>query len=338
MRFSVVCSVRNEGPFLVEWVSWYRRLGFDDIVVVTNDCTDRSPQLLDALQNAGWITHLRHDPDPGQSICAQKLAAAKKLPQVNGADWLLVCDVDEFLTIHIGDGTIRDLIPRKADFLAMAINWRVFGTSGHARWEEGLTHRQFTKAATIEDESSSWIKMIHAHPRWFRALGEHGPKRLSPKRSAEWGNPKMRVVNASFDTIPDWTPDGDYLRRLPADLVRHHPAQMNHYMLRSAESFDLKRGTLSAVAGKNRYTESFFIRHNRNDVEDLSAMAHANAFDAVFAQAMALPDVARLHHLCCVDFLTRSAAKQGRAVENDPRFHQQIARAAAAHEAATPDA
>lgn len=334
MRFSVVCSVRNEGPFLVEWVSWYRRLGFDDIVVVTNDCTDRSPQLLDALHHAGWITHLRHDPDPQQSICAQKLAAAKSLPQVHDADWLLVCDVDEFLTIHQGQGTICDLIPPKADFLGMAINWRVFGTSGHSRWEEGLTHRQFTRAAALEDESSTWIKMIHAHPRWFHALGEHGPKRLSRKRAAEWGGPKMRMVNAGGQTIADWTPDGDYLRRLPADLTCHHPAQMNHYMLRSNESFALKRGTLSAVAGKNRYTGSFFSRHDRNEIEDRSAFAHADAFDAVFAAAMALPDVARLHHLCCADFLSRSAAKQGRAIETDPRFHQQIARAAAAHEAA----
>jgi hypothetical protein len=45
--------MRNEGPFIVEWVAWYRRLGFSDIVVVTNNCTDRSADLLDGPRLAG---------------------------------------------------------------------------------------------------------------------------------------------------------------------------------------------------------------------------------------------------------------------------------------------
>ena len=58
MRATVVCSMRNEGPFIVEWVAWYRMLGFTDVLIITNDCTDHSPQLLAALAAAGWVTHL----------------------------------------------------------------------------------------------------------------------------------------------------------------------------------------------------------------------------------------------------------------------------------------
>ena len=97
MRVTVVASMRNEGPFIVEWVTWYRMLGFSDVVVVTNNCTDRSPELLDALQAAGWVHHLRHDVAPGQRITHQKLAAATQHKAVRRADWALVCDVDEFL-------------------------------------------------------------------------------------------------------------------------------------------------------------------------------------------------------------------------------------------------
>ena len=53
--------MRNEGPFLVEWVCWYRMLGFTDLLIVTNDCTDHSPELLDHLAQAGWVHHLRSD-------------------------------------------------------------------------------------------------------------------------------------------------------------------------------------------------------------------------------------------------------------------------------------
>ena len=330
MRFAVVCSVRNEGPFLVEWVAWYRRLGFTDIVVVTNDCTDRSPDLLEALQAAGWLTHLRHDVPDGTNICARKLEAAKALPQVAQADWVLVCDVDEFLVIHRGAGQITDLIPAQPDFLGMAINWRVFGTSGQTIWQDGLVHRQFTKAAAATDFASTWVKTLHARPGWFRKLGEHGPKRLLPRHAARWGQKGLAWVNADGDDLPEWRPDGDYMRRMPAERVSFATAQMNHYMIRSDESFSLKRGTLSSVAGKDRYTDGYYARYNRNEVEDRSALRHADAFDTVHAQAMALPGVARLHHLCCADYVGRLAARAGRDPAADPRHAAHLVAAAAA--------
>ena len=52
MRTTVIASMRNEGAFLLEWVVWYRLIGFSDILVVTNDCTDASPALLGAVQAA----------------------------------------------------------------------------------------------------------------------------------------------------------------------------------------------------------------------------------------------------------------------------------------------
>ena len=122
----------------------------------------------------------------------RKLAAAKALVPVKRADWVLVCDVDEFLVIHRGAGRISDLIPSEADFLGMAINWRVFGTSGRVAWEDGLVHRQFLHAAKSEDASSAWVKTIHAQPKWFRRLGEHGPKRLLPRHATDWGTGRKR--------------------------------------------------------------------------------------------------------------------------------------------------
>ena len=327
MGFAVISSVRNEGPFLIEWISWYRRIGFDRIVVVTNDCTDHSPEMLDLLHQAGWITHLRHEVPDRVQICAKKLAAAKALPEVRSADWVLVCDVDEFLVIHKGDGLITDLLPQKADFLGMSFNWKVFGTSGHKTWEDGLTHRQFTRSATSDDSTSTWVKSITAHPDWFRRLGEHGPKRLLPRRAAIWGKPGMRWVNAEGASLDEWMPDGEYMRRMFAENVTHRIAQMNHYMVRSEESYGLKKGTLSSVAGKDRYTDNFFLRHNRNEEEDTTALAHAAAFDAVHAQAMALPGIARLHHLCCADYVARLAQKAGLDPADDPRHAHHLATA-----------
>lgn len=321
VRYTVICSVKDEGPFLVEWICWQRLLGFTDIVIVTNACTDRSPQLLDALAAAGWITHLAHEVPDGKGITSHKLAAAKALPQVIAADWVMVADVDEFLVIHPGAGRLPDLLATPGrPFLGMSIPWRVFGTSGRTRWEDGLTHRQCLRAGAEGARLSGWVKSIHRHPDWFARLGEHSPKRLRPRHLARWGAEGMIWVNPAGEEVTGWTPADDSLRILPEALQGWRIAQINHYMLRSTESFSLKRGTLSPVAGKDRYTDAYHDRAEQNAVEDRSALRHAAAFDALHAAAMALPDVHRLHHLCCADYVRRLAAKAGRAAEDDPRL------------------
>ena len=328
MRYTVVCSVKDEGPFLVEWVCWQRLLGFTDIIIVTNGCTDRSPQLLDALASAGWITHLVHEVPDGKSITSRKLAAAKALPQVSAADWVMVADVDEFLVIHPGAGRLPDLLAAPGrPFLGMSIPWRVFGTSRRTRWEDGLTHRQCLRAGAEGARLSGWVKSIHRHPDWFARLGEHSPKRLRPRRLARWGEDGMIWVNPAGVEVTGWTPADDSLRILPDDLQGWQVAQINHYMLRSTESFSLKRGTLSPVAGKDRYTDSYHDRAEQNAVEDRSALRHTAAFDALHAAAMALPDVRRLHHLCCADYVRRLAAKAGRTAEDDPRLAHHLGQA-----------
>jgi Glycosyl transferase family 2 len=328
MRTTVVCSIKDEGPFLVEWVTWYRMLGFSHILVVSNDCTDRSPNLLDALHAAGWITHLRHDVQGGVQITYKKLRAAKAHPVVRDADWVLVCDVDEFLTVQHAGGIAELLSVPPMPFLGMSINWRVFGTSGHAVWQDGLVHRQFTMAAPASAPQSRWMKCIAAHPAWFAALGEHGPRRLNLDLAGQpWGAPGMVWVNSAGTPVPDWTPAGDYLRMLPQPLTTHATAAINHYIIRSDESFGLKRGSAAPVSGKDRYTDDFYHRFNRNDVADTSTQPYAAQFGALHTQAMALPGVRRLHHLCCADYAARLATKAGRDVASDARYQHHMEQA-----------
>ncbi|MGL6209734.1 MAG: glycosyltransferase family 2 protein [Paracoccaceae bacterium] len=322
--------MRNEGPFIVEWVAWYKMLGFRNIVVVTNNCTDRSPDLLDALQAAGMLYHLRHDVSPGQPITLQKLAFAKVHPKVRRAEWVLVCDVDEFLVINKGKGLLEDLLPHGAPFLGMSINWKIFGTAGIQDFVDVPVHRQFFSASSRKRPTSRFVKSIHRHASWFAALGEHGPRGLNLKLARkEWGSPGMVWVNARGEPLESWTPNGPYTRSFDYSQCAHEVAQMNHYMLRSVETFSLKSGTLSPVAGSDRYSAEYFKKADRADEIDTSAMRYATLFDVCLAKVMAVPGVARLHQLCCADHLRLIAEKHGREVAEDPRWHAFLDRAAA---------
>lgn len=332
MRITVVASMRNEGPFIVEWVAWYRMLGFTDVVVVTNNCTDHSPALLDALQAAGWVHHIRHDVPPGRLITRAKLKAAKQHRAVFRAEWVMVCDVDEFLVIHRGDGRIGDLIDLSGNppYLGMSINWRVFGTSGLTTFEDAPVHRQFVYANPVGRAVSRSAKSIFRKPRLFAAMGEHGPTRFDVSAAGGDAAAGIRWVNTSGQTLPRWKPDGKFVSKLPATLTTHTVAQLNHYMLRSEETFSLKRGTASPVALSNRYQQSYFDAADKGTELDASAFRYAEAFDAMHARAMALPDVARLHALCCADHIHAICEKAGLRGKDDPRYHAYLAQARAA--------
>ena len=333
MRITVVASMRNEGPFIVEWVAWYRMLGFSDVVVVTNNSTDHSPALLDALQTAGWVHHIRHDLPPGKLITRAKLKAARGHRAVFRADWVMVCDVDEFLVIHRGAGRIGDLIDLSANpppFLGMSINWRVFGTSGLTAFEDVPVHRQFVYANAVGSALSRSAKSIFRKPRLFAAMGEHGPTGFDVTAAGGDGAAGIRWVNSSGQTLPRWKPDGKFVSKLPATVTTHAVAQLNHYMLRSEETFSLKRGTRSPVALSDRYKQSYFDAADKGTELDASAFRYAEAFDEIYARAMALPDVARLHALCCADHVRAIRETAGQRAEDDPRYHAHLAQAQAA--------
>lgn len=333
MRITVVASMRNEGPFIVEWVTWYRMLGFTDVVVVTNNCTDRSPELLDALEAAGWVHHLRCDIAPGERITHRKLEYATEHKAVRRADWVLVCDVDEFLVIHKGNRRISDLIGHDAQdvpFLAIAFNWRVFGFCDVQQFEDLPVHQQFSLAQPVGKSVSNSIKVMHRQPRWFQALGEHGPRGLNmAKFGRDWSEPGMYMVTAAGKPVTSWHPEGPYKRRLTYSQTTYEWAQLNHYMLRSEETFSLKRATLSPVALSNRYNDRYVAQANNGDEPDISAFDYAEDFTALHEKAMALPGVRRLHKLCCADHLRLIAEKHGRRAEDDPRWHAYLAEAEA---------
>ena len=48
----IVACMRNEALFLVEWVAHHLAVGFDRIIVFTNDCDDGTDVMLQAMSGS----------------------------------------------------------------------------------------------------------------------------------------------------------------------------------------------------------------------------------------------------------------------------------------------
>ncbi|MEO0693576.1 MAG: glycosyltransferase family 2 protein, partial [Pseudomonadota bacterium] len=57
-RFLIVTNMKNEGPYILEWMAHHLALGFGHVIAVTNDCVDGTDEILQRLQALGHVTHL----------------------------------------------------------------------------------------------------------------------------------------------------------------------------------------------------------------------------------------------------------------------------------------
>lgn len=316
-KILVATAMRNEGPFIVEWVCWYRMLGFE-VLVSTNDCTDHSPQLLDALAAHGWVKHLPHQPNDGEPPKLSAYRSWKRDPLYLDADWVLTCDVDEFLVLHDHE-TVGELLgPPPHNYRAIAFSWKCFGTSNHDIYGDGWVHRQFQRCGLGHLRINRSFKSLVRGPTDFQRLGAHFPHGLL---QGNWGTADNRVLQPNGTVLPEFADPSHHPRRfLEQAQISHEVAQMNHYVTRTPDSYALKRGTPCASALRNRYTDAFFEKHNKNGMKDTSALRFSMRFKLLHEAAMAQTDIRKLHHMCCADYVRALNANAGTDPALDARL------------------
>lgn len=295
-------TVKDEGPYLLEWICYHRLIGFDRIVVASNDCGDGTRQMLDYLDTVGEIAHVensaRHEGEPADP---QNRAYARFWADdgIRASEWVLVADADEFLNIRAGDGTL-DALLAAAEARAggrvdiVSATWRVFGNGGIAAFRDEPVIAQFTRAAAPGTHATQRLTAFKTlfRPQVARKLGVHRP-RLYP-RYAE-GDAPATWVNGAGAPMPE-----RYLRRgwrSKADSYGDELVTMNHYMIKSSEAFLMKRyrGTANS-ADSERIDFSYFETFNVNDAEDRSIQRHVPALEAAIARLKAdHPHLALLH-------------------------------------------
>jgi hypothetical protein len=302
--------MRNEGPFILEWVAYHLAIGFSDLVICTNDCIDGSPALLERLQHLAPVTHLPNPVAPGEQPQLSAYARAERLPVVREADWAMVLDADEFLNIHVGQGSLCELIDAVPEATAFLINWRIFGDSGHAEWRPGFVTDRFTRAAGLADPVNLSFKTLFTKLDAYRCkLLPHQPRYPDPARLDE-----LRYVNGAGAILPRYFRDesrADFLQSEPG-AVSWKLAQINHYNTRSWEDYLVKhhRGGGLDIRWEREACWRIF---NRNDETDRSIADKQPAARAIFRDLLADETVRRLHRRCCALYRAHIAAlKRGR--------------------------
>lgn len=285
--------MRNEGPYILEWLAHHRAIGVRDALIYSNDCDDGSDALLDLLAGAGVVQHVRHAPR-GKSVQWAALRAARDHPAYVAADWALALDSDEFVTLRGGAARLPEFLGAYPGCEAFALPWRLFGSDGQLRFEDLPVTQRFRHAAPermLFPAASRFCKSLYnAKARGFARPGVHRPKTRGAA-TPRWRDGAGRPLGAEFA-------EDDARIILPPDHANGAEVQINHYSLKSAEEFLAKRRRGLPNRASKPLDATYWAERNFNLVEEPSIDRHAAATAEERARLAALPGVAEAHAAC----------------------------------------
>ncbi|MEM7547839.1 MAG: glycosyltransferase family 2 protein [Pseudomonadota bacterium] len=305
-RVAIVTTMKNEGPFILEWVAHHRAIGINDFLVYTNDCDDGTDHLLDVLVSKGFVSRHLENPfvrNRGSQPQRAALRDAQTNPVITAADWVIPMDVDEFINIHIGDGRFQTLLDAVPDANMISMTWRLFGNGFVRDYEDRLITEQMLYCAheRARKPHQAWgFKTAFRDLGIFRRYSVHRPKGLRPKRVGD-----IRWVCANGRPMPD----SYYMNGWRASVQNwgYGLVTLNHYSLRSSQSYLVKkeRGRVNHVDRDQGL--AYWFRMNHNAEEDRSIQARLPGTRAEYANMMANAEI-RAAHLACVEAHQRKIA------------------------------
>jgi len=312
--FCILAPARNEGPYLLEWISYHLSIGFEHIFIYTNDNSDGSDKLLVQLARHGVITLVHNE--RGTRIGVQEKANAHALtllPQTLDYRWTAVMDLDEYITFdtnvydNIGDlMALHEAQPVDA----VALCWLIFVSKFGEPYTRGLTRDRFTWRT---NDINRHVKTIF-RTRRFWGSQPHFPY---PTLDAPF-------VFRTEDGSPHHHPG--VLDRIPAfaDTPTAAHGWINHYIFRSAPEalWKLARGNVSwkpTQEQSERPLMQNFVTRAFSDfatsqtlVRDTRIASCAKGQAAVLERLLALPGVAEIDETIRFNF----EVKLGQLAEN----------------------
>jgi len=292
---TAVSMMKDEGPYLLEWVAHHMAVGFTDLLVYTNDCSDGTDDMLIRLEALGLAHHRRNVIPEGVKPQPSAIKHATDDPLVQNSDWVLVFDADEFLCLRHGDGTLDpmldDMVAQGAG--GMVITWRIFGSGGVVDWSRAPVTEQYLMAAPPMWNKGWGVKTLFRYDPDHWRLGIHRPKLLNKAldtefpASVKWLNGSGREMEEYFK-FRGW--------RSITRTVGYDWAQMNHYAVKSVDAYAIRKFRGNVNNKKDKYNDDYWSLQDRNEVRDDTMLRYCARRRAIFDGLLCDPELNRLHH------------------------------------------
>ena len=285
--------MKDEAPFLLEWYAHHLAVGFTKILVYTNDCSDGTDDMLIRLEELGLGYHRRNDIPEGVKPQPSAMKYAQAEPKVAEADWILMFDADEFLCINYGDGTLDPMLDAAGDANGIVITWRIFGSGNVVDWSRDPVTEQYLYAAPPTWNKGWGVKTLFKFDPDKWKIGIHRP------------SIKNKHLETSFPDTVNWLngsgqPMEDYFKfrgwRSIRRTVGYQWAQMNHYAVKSIDSYAIRKFRGNVNNKKDKYNADYWSLQDRNEVYDDKILRYTERRKQIMDELLTDPVLSRLHY------------------------------------------
>jgi hypothetical protein len=203
-----VCAIfQNEGPYLKEWIEYYRLLGVEKFYLFNNLSTDNyaevlAPYVKSKVVNLYDWPHSNHKQKEAYSILTRYVNHKVK--------WLVVVDLDEYIVpVHVD--TLNEFLKDYEDCSAVTISWVCFGTSDVERVPaDKLMIETLNMRTPVNPRNKALCKAI-----------------VKPNKVIRWDNAHIPTFKKGAKVV---NPDGE--RGYSYGPVRADKIRINHYWVK----------------------------------------------------------------------------------------------------------
>lgn len=246
----VVAIVKNEVLYLQEWLDHYRLLGVEHFYIADNGSDDNSKEL---LSNQHDVTLKMWQPEINAQTtwyqnCIEQYSKAAKL--------MAFFDIDEFLVSDRQFDLVSSIkiLSSKAHIGAMAINWRIFGSSKYTFRQPAPVTKRFIYASKSDRQVNKHVKCI-VKPDFVSKMHVHAPILIDDKVIVDCTGKEVEFI--------DQDPRSGRTVKICDSGLR-----VNHYNIKSRNEFiDIKSKRGRANLGEKECRQlKYFYNHDLNDM------------------------------------------------------------------------
>lgn len=242
---SIVAVMKNESPYLKEWLDFHILAGVQKFYLYDNESTDDTRKILKPYIQSGIVDYTFW---PGKyQQRAVYIDAINR--HSNDTRWMAVIDLDEFIVPTQCDTITEFLYTLPRNFGALVLSWVMYGSSGHITRPQGLVIENYKYYG--HSGRASGCKSI-----------------INPRLCVEHRNPHINFF-AGF-LIDE---NGRKLGRINQTFnpPSHQKIRCNHYVTKSFEEYR-ERCNKGSVAYANNlskvWSRAGFEKRDTNDLTD----------------------------------------------------------------------
>lgn len=268
----LVAIFKNESHILKEWIEHYLNQGVDKIFLVDNGSTDSYYSILHPYISTGKVDLVLDNKKHAQTELYNK----HFLHKCRAYEWVIVCDLDEFIYGRKYCNSIKDFLSKvHPSFSQIFIPWKMFGSNGY----DTMTQEQpysvisnFTKRINNDDIRHNrfrsfiyrgHIKYIYSktiiRTKYLLKFDVHCSHTSNNKYMTSYVLPNNHVhPNKNFVEINE-------------NIIENSALHLNHYAIQSLNWFmkvKATRGDINSSNNENVRNIEYFKEYNFNDIDD----------------------------------------------------------------------